>query len=151
MEQVAEPAGSYGGAWTVKKLDILEKYLNAYTTALKEQSFKLMYVDAFAGTGHVELGQNDPEAESFIYGSATRAVSIGDKPFDKLIFIEKAQDRCEELERLRGQHPGRDIQIENADANEFLGHLQQNWNQWRRRPFPGSIPAHKLNGQTLKR
>ena len=90
-----------------------------------------MYVDAFAGTGHVELDQSDSEAEDFIRGSATRAVSIGDKPFDRLIFVEKGEDQCKELECLRGRHPGRDIQIENSDANEFLGQLQQNWTQWR--------------------
>ena len=32
----------FGGAWTLKKLDILESYLDAYTTALKRQPFKLM-------------------------------------------------------------------------------------------------------------
>lgn len=131
MNHIAEPRARYGGQWTIEKLEILEKYLDSYTTALKSQPFKLLYVDAFAGTGHVELDQSDPEAEDFIRGSATRAVSIGDKPFDKLVFIEKNQDQCEELERLRGQHPGRDIQIENSDANEFLSELQQNWTQWR--------------------
>ena len=48
--------------WTLEKLDILESYLNAYTTALKEKPskknpFKLMYSDAFAGTGLIELPQ----------------------------------------------------------------------------------------------
>lgn len=131
MNHIAEPGSSYGGPWTVEKLEILEGYLNAYTTALKDQPFKLMYIDAFAGTGYVELAQNNQDANDFIRGSAIRAVSIGDKPFDKLVFIEKDQDRCEELERLRGQHTGRDIQIENSDANEFLSELRQNWTQWR--------------------
>lgn len=131
MNCIAEPGAGYGGPWTVEKLEILERYLDAYTTALKDQPFRLMYIDAFAGTGHVELGQSDPEAKDFIRGSATRAVSIGGKPFDKLVFIEKDRERCRELEYLKGQHPGRDIQIENSDANEFLGQLQQNWTQWR--------------------
>ena len=131
MNRIAEPGTGYGGPWTIEKLEILERYLDAYTTALKDQPFRLMYIDAFAGTGHVELGQSDPEAEDFIRGSATRAVSIGGKPFDKLVFIEKDRERCEELDRLRGQYPGRAIQVENSDANEFLSELQQNWTQWR--------------------
>ena len=40
----------FGGRWTETKLEILEAYLNAYTTALKHKPFKLIYIDAFAGT-----------------------------------------------------------------------------------------------------
>ncbi len=131
MPQVAEPRASYGGQWTIEKLKILEKYLDSYTTALKKTPFKLMYIDAFAGTGHVEFHHNDRDTKNFIRGSAIRAVSIDNQPFDKLIFVEKEQGRCDELEKLRKEHPGRDIQIENSDANEFLRNLQQNWKQCR--------------------
>ena len=55
INRIAEPVASYGGEWTHQKLDILEDYLNAYTTALKNQHFRLLYIDAFAGTGYVEL------------------------------------------------------------------------------------------------
>ena len=48
-------ATTFGGSWTIEKLDILESYLDAYTTVLKNQPFKLMYIDAFAGTGRIEL------------------------------------------------------------------------------------------------
>ena len=129
--QVAEPRASYGGPWTIQKLKILEKYLDAYTTALKKTPFKLLYIDAFAGTGHVEFRHNDRDIENFTRGSAIRAVSVDNRPFDKLIFVEEKEGRCAELENLRKEHPGRDIQIENSDANEFLKNLQQNWNQWR--------------------
>ncbi len=129
MNQVAEPRASYGGPWTREKLEILKKYLDAYTTALKKTPFKLMYIDAFAGTGHLDLDYMD--TKDFMRGSAIRAVSIDNRPFDKLIFVEKKQERCDELANLRKEHPGRNIQIENSDANEFLRSLQQNWNQWR--------------------
>ena len=33
----------FGGRWTGEKLDMLEKYLNAYTTALKNTQFRLLY------------------------------------------------------------------------------------------------------------
>ena len=129
--QVAEPRASYGGPWTIEKLNILEKYLDAYTTALKNTPFKLMYIDAFAGTGHLEFHYSDQDTQNFIRGSATIAVGIDNRPFDKLIFVEKEQHRCDELEKLNKEHPGRDIQIENSDANEFLKTLQQDWTQWR--------------------
>ena len=38
----------FGGAWTDQKLDILERYLAAYTTALQHANFKKGYIDAFA-------------------------------------------------------------------------------------------------------
>lgn len=57
-------AHCWGEAWTVEKLGILEKYLDAYTTALKHKDFALWYIDAFAGTGRISLpasavGQDD--------------------------------------------------------------------------------------------
>ena len=42
----------FGGVWTEQKLERVAKYLRAYTTALKNQPFELLYIDAFAGTGY---------------------------------------------------------------------------------------------------
>ena len=129
MNQKTEPVTNYGGQWTLEKLNILESYLIPYTTALKKQNFKLMYIDAFAGTGYVEF--QDEDAKYLIDGSAARAVGINNKAFDKLIFIEKDQNRCRELEKLSQAHTDRDIQIENSDANDYLENLQQDWGKWR--------------------
>ncbi len=130
-DEIADHRAQYGGPWTMKKLEILEKYLDAYTTALKKQPFKLLYIDAFAGTGSLELGQDDQDAKDLLHGSARRAASIEDKPFDKLIFVEKDPERCAELEKLRRAHSNRNIQIENSDANDFLRNLQLDRKQWR--------------------
>lgn len=123
----------FGGRWTMEKLDILESYLDAYTTALKGQPFNLMYVDAFAGTGFIGLPQDadDNDKRDFITGSAERAIRITDKPFDKLIFVEKDSVRFEELKSLRDSHPDRDIQVINSEANHFLRHLTEDWSRWR--------------------
>jgi len=132
MDHVSEPTASYGGPWTQEKLDILKAYLDAYTTALKNQSFSLVYIDAFAGTGHVELAsQDDPDVVTFIRGSVTIAAEINNRPFDQLIFVEKDQDRCNELTDLKNSYPDRDIQIENSDANNFLRELHWDWERWR--------------------
>ena len=131
LDQVAEPRTRYGGSWTIEKLEILEKYLDAYTRALKNKPFYLMYIDAFAGTGYVELIQEDSDATDFMRGSAARAAHVRDKQFDRLIFVENDPRRCEELEALREEHRDRDIRIENADANAFLNNFRQNWSQWR--------------------
>ncbi len=56
----------FGGSWTKEKLDILQRYLNAYTTALKNQPFRLWYIDAFAGTGDVQLRASEDGTEEFL-------------------------------------------------------------------------------------
>ena len=121
----------FGGPWTEQKLEILEHYLNAYTTALKNKPFKLLYIDAFAGTGQIEVQDQDHEAVGFRAGSSVRALAVGDKPFDELIFVEKDARRASRLERLRGDYPSRDITVENAEANSFLISLRKDWKSWR--------------------
>ncbi len=56
----------FGGPWTQKKLRILGLYLNAYTTALKNQRFRLVYIDAFAGSGLIRT--QDRDAMGFLKG-----------------------------------------------------------------------------------
>lgn len=128
QHQLAEARAEYGGLWTVDKLNILERYLNAYTTALKNASFGLLYIDAFAGTGRVELGQ---DATEFIHGSAMRALRIDDRPFDRFFLVETNPYRHSELLKLRTEYHRSDIRVINMDANEFLSDLDQNWREWR--------------------
>ena len=122
---------SFGGPWTVEKLHILRSYLDFYTTALKYQQFKLMYVDAFAGTGDINPPLADNEARASIDGSARLAIDIGDRQFDRLIFVEKDPQRFNRLVTLRHENPERDIRTENADANVFLSNLREDWRTWR--------------------
>ena len=143
----------FGGHWTLEKLDILENYLDAYTTALKGQPFNLVYVDAFAGTGLIELPQNDDDVDKrdFISGSAGRAIRITDKAFDRLIFVEQDTKRCEDLERLRNTHYDRNIEVMNSEANYFLRNLQEDWRKWRGVLFLDPVSPRKSNGRLLKR
>ena len=85
---------SYGGEWTLKKLEIIYQYLDRYTTALKNQPFQLIYVDAFAGDGtwRASLGYTREvygEFTQILKGSAARALDVTDKSFDRLVFVEK--------------------------------------------------------------
>lgn len=115
---------SFGGLWTQDKLHILSLYLNAYTTALKNQPFRLIYLDAFAGEGSWHPGSAyDTDYDDFRElheGSPRIALDITDKPFDKLIFIEKDPQRCESLRKLHSEFPRRCIEILNEDANVAL-------------------------------
>lgn len=121
----------FGGSWTLTKLDILTRYLDKYTTALKNQPFRLIYIDAFAGSGHVLVQTEDREAAKLIRGSAERAVGINSNPFDRLIFVDADRENYSELESLSARHRKRDIQTVQSDANTYLQQLQMDWRFWR--------------------
>ena len=116
---------SYGGPWTLEKLEIIYEYLNAYTTVLKNMRFQLIYVDAFAGDGtwRASLGYTREvygEFMQILKGSAVRALDVQDRPFDRLVFIEKNEERSEILQRLVARHPDRSIEVVTDDANLAL-------------------------------
>ncbi len=108
----------FGGPWTEEKLAILRAYLDAYTTALKNQPFTLTYVDAFAGPGsYAEFIDEYAEFHEFRRGSPMIALGIEDKPFDKLVFIEKDAKAAGDLMTLSNKYRGRQISIIQGDAN----------------------------------
>ncbi len=118
----------FGGPWTQDKLRILHAYLDAYTTALKNRGFTLVYVDAFAGAGsYVESGDDYAEFHEFRQGSARIALAVDDRPFDRLVFIEKDTNSAEALLVLTNDYRGRDIQVIPGDANirvpQFCGNM----------------------------
>ena len=121
----------FGGDWTKTKLDIIERYLDAYTTALKGQRFKLMYIDAFAGSGRVGIPKEDAEGRELLRGSVQRALAVRDRAFDHLVLIEKDEAQYRELVTLRQEHSGRDIRVLNEDANLVLRDLGKDWRGWR--------------------
>lgn len=139
---------SFGGDWTLTKLQILSKYLKAYNVALDgkpslDRPFRRAFIDAFAGTGYRSVGADLPEdtfrpsipeleivdTVRLLDGSARMALMVEPR-FDKYIFIEKNRDRCNELSALRTEFPDRaaSIQIYEGDANEEIQKLcRANW------------------------
>lgn len=120
----------FGGAWTVEKLGILSDYLNAYATALKNKSFKLLYIDAFAGTGQIRIG--DEEKYEEIDGSAKLAL-MAREHFSEYIFIEKKRTFAAELRaRVDNEFPElKDrVTIYREDCNDVLTKLCAN-EDWR--------------------
>jgi len=87
----------FGGAWTIEKLNVFSEYLDFYLTALKNQPFKLLYIDAFAGTGKIQLGEE--ENYEVIDGSAKLALQAKGA-FTEYIFIEKKKTFAEELQEM---------------------------------------------------
>ena len=110
----------FGGQWTSRKLDVLERYLRSYTTALKDKPnparpFRKEFIDAFAGSGYRDAPRAadgthdtqsllfpdlaDEEPQGLLEGSARLALKT-QPPFDSYIFIERSRDRCVQLENL---------------------------------------------------
>jgi three-Cys-motif partner protein len=127
----------FGGDWTTEKLERVRKYLRAYTTifASNERARRLTttYVDAFAGSGSRLASKThgssvlgfdeliEPDNQAFLKGSARIALEV-EPAFRQYLFIEKAPERVQELERLKHDFPNKAsrITIEQADANSYL-------------------------------
>ena len=116
-------AHRFGGAWTREKLSILRNYLGFYSTALKNQPFNLLYVDAFAGTGKqnpkLDDAQGDFLAEEDFDGSVAVALEV-EPGFDRYYFNDLNAERVRALEEIRDKHPAKDIRVSRQNANEFI-------------------------------
>jgi len=137
----------FGGKWTQEKIKCLKKYLPAYTTALKKQRFRKIYIDAFAGTGerinasreHLDSNQYDfsmlleapqtfvisEKQAEFFDGSAKIALDC-QPPFDEFHFIEKDKKKAARLKQLVDEAGVADATIHTDDANSILPNLLRN-------------------------
>src|SRR5215831_10862235 len=123
----------FGGSHTEEKLDKLEEYLRVFTTVLKNQPFKLIYFDAFAGTPEIEV---DPvvtpllvdDYRPFLEGSSRRALKFG-KAFARYVFVDRRKGNVTELQALKADFPDlRDrIDIRHSEANAELEKFCSNW------------------------
>ena len=128
----------FGGPWTEKKLQALEKYLEAYLTIFtknrRASKFTRHYVDAFAGSGlrktndpggltlDTEEGNDVLEASSFLDGSVRKVLSM-DQAFHKYWFVEKDASYAINLETaIKTDFPDRQSQCKvfTGDANDWL-------------------------------
>lgn len=123
----------FGGRWTQQKLEVLSKYLPAYTKIFRKnpgaQFYTTSYVDAFAGTGVLrrpalggiaKLIPGIAEAEEeFRKGSVRRALEVK-PPFDKYVLIEKNAKKCCELKALAAEFHEKQIEVIKEDANSAL-------------------------------
>jgi three-Cys-motif partner protein len=124
---IESTAQQFGGPWTLLKTDIVASYLQFFVTALKHQSFELIYIDAFAGSGRFEFVSNDdrqaalfaPEAPTSHAGSAQRALEL-DPPFDEIIFIEKSAKNVRSLVTLIKGSGHTNATVQKGDANKEL-------------------------------
>ena len=149
---MARTAQEFGDEHTKKKLETVQKYLSAYATALKYTSFKLLYVDACAGSGssvpkaaleqanshQVSLdGLSIPVADTdaIIVGSAIRALGVS-PPFHKYLLNDVKQANVNALRKsIRDDFPhlADRVELTRLDANAMLKNLcaSQDWKETR--------------------
>jgi three-Cys-motif partner protein len=130
---------TWGGSWTEQKLNAFEKYVNAYLTIMNKHRFgrKLIYFDAFAGSGTREYEEKEPhyfnfmeemgitEEEIKVYKSAAeRVVSLKQRGFDYYYFIESNDVSKNKLEaKLNSINHDNKLKLifRATDANEQIG------------------------------
>jgi three-Cys-motif partner protein len=143
---------AFGDRHTVQKLETVQSYLKAYVTALKKQSFDLLYVDACAGSGSsipkraVEqldnaqaglagMDRRVADADDLIVGSAIRALSV-DPPFHQYLLNDVKKANVQALREAVDRHfphLADRVRISRFDANEMLVNLcrSRNWKKTR--------------------
>lgn len=145
-------AQQFGDRHTIQKLETVQKYLQAYTTALKFQPFELLYVDACAGSGSSvpksALENSDSsqamlegfarpvaDTDEIIVGSAIRALGVN-PPFHRYCLNDVKDRNVDSLKRAISQnfsHLSDRVTLTKMDANEMLRDLcrSQNWKKTR--------------------
>jgi three-Cys-motif partner protein len=136
---MAEHAQRFGGPWSLLKVGVVEKYLQAFNSALRQKPtpakpFTRTYIDTFAGSGDFTFAGEVPlldedEAQHIHQGSVKRALAVK-PPFDDLYFIEKNRKNAASLRKAVGDDARAHV-IE-GDANVEAIALLQRLN-WRRR------------------
>jgi three-Cys-motif partner protein len=163
-------AQEFGDEHTKKKLETVQKYLSVYTTALKYSPFKLLYVDACAGSGSSvpksSLEQANPDqvpldglappvadTDAIIVGSAIRALGVN-PPFHKYLLNDVKQANVNALRKSVREdfpHLANRVELTRLDANEMLRNLcaSQNWKETRAVVFLDPFGL-QINYETLE-
>jgi len=101
------------GYWSELKLEIVEKYGAAYTTAFKNTRLKKYYIDGLCGAG-IHLSK---KTATQVEGSPSRALKIF-PPFDAYYFIDIDEEKTSYLQTICGNRS--DVHIHTGDSTEYL-------------------------------
>lgn len=128
------------GPWAKEKLGALAHYLDFYTKVLKNQRWRTIYVDGFAGGGRSVVrtlprpdmtdqfplaieGQITDEQLELINGSPRVALEVAN-PFDRYVFVEPDPKRATELEVIKAEYGDtRVVDVRRTDANAGIDWL----------------------------
>lgn len=107
------------GPWARDKLDALARYLEFYTKVMKNQPWRTLYLDAYAGGGRAivrtcdrppargadlfsDAPPIDTEIREFIDGSPRIALGVT-YPFDRYILVDSDSERVADLQALKAE------------------------------------------------
>lgn len=128
------------GPWAKQKLAALERYLDYYTKVLKNQRWRTIYVDAFAGAGAAQIrtaadkaGKDSPsdqialieldEQREIINGSPLVALEIANS-FSRYVFVDPKSDRVEQLTAIAERYcDTRQIDVRQEPAADAIAWL----------------------------
>jgi three-Cys-motif partner protein len=125
-------AQKFGGPWTVIKVEMVAKYLNAFCKAIENKPvqsmpFRRIYIDGFAGSGEFEIDTGNETTEIHA-GSPLRALATTPR-FDDLHFIETNRSSREALQKtISGDARAK---LHDGDANVVIAQLCSSID-WRR-------------------
>ena len=119
---MSEAKNQFGGFWTQQKIEIFIKYLFAYLEIMKNQQFKLIYFDGFAGCGRIESENSGIEEDKFTESVALQVLGIEHpKVFDIYYMVDKHKKRSTLLSRLvKREFPSLNAHVIRSDCNERL-------------------------------
>ena len=104
------------GGWSIIKLEIIQKYAQAYSEILSKQrkvNLYHVYIDAFAGAGK----HRRKDTGDFVPGSPQIALDIT-PPFKEYHFVDIDSEKANELLLLTAQRP--EAHVHYGDCNEIL-------------------------------
>lgn len=104
------------GFWTRYKLELLQRYLDAFTTATKSRSSTTVYLDLFGG----ESENFDRDTKRPIEGSAVIALNTNDPAFTHLYFFELDLNATKLRKALEEDYRDRNWKIYPGDSNETI-------------------------------
>ncbi|MCY7360418.1 MAG: three-Cys-motif partner protein TcmP [Rudanella sp.] len=114
-----EALNQFGGFWTQHKIEIFIKYLFAYLEIMKNQRFKLIYFDGFAGCGRIEPENSGIEENKFIESVALQVLGMEHpKLFDIYYVVDKHKKRSSALNALvKKKFPDLNAHVVRDDCN----------------------------------
>ncbi len=105
---------------------MVAQYLAAFNKVMKNQGFRRIYIDAFAGSGDFTFTTQEAiplldvkEIKETFPGSAHRAL-MTEPAFDQLWFVEQGKRNAEALKRLLARYPDRNATVIRGDANTLV-------------------------------
>jgi three-Cys-motif partner protein len=120
MSRLSSEGEDIVGRWSEEKLNLLAKYLKAYSVIMNEQKKSWLrayyYIDAFAGSVRPRAKEDE---QRYIDGSPLRALQTEPR-FDGYWFVDVSHRRVERVQQLRKEFPDRVIDVRQGNCNEVL-------------------------------